>query len=231
ISQLKLTFKEILLNYRKQPHCKPQVFRNVYIDRRNGKNGPDHVDIITFYNEVFIPAVKPLLVELAPGGSPQRSINGAADCRNSSDGGCPSSPRPSTFPDLPDMSPKKVSAVHNVYVSPLRSSKMDALISHSSKSFYACVGESTRAYQSPSKDLTVINHHLNGTRKLRGALNFDDVDVGLVTDSVVANSFYVQSGNCRTASPPPAAQAVALTTNGWVGLCGDCVAINLVGHV
>lgn len=40
ISQLNLTFKEIIFNYRKQPHCKPQVFRNVYVDwkalRRNG---------------------------------------------------------------------------------------------------------------------------------------------------------------------------------------------------
>ena len=28
------------------------------------------------------------------------------------------------FPSVPDMSPKKVSAVHNVYVSPLRASKV-----------------------------------------------------------------------------------------------------------
>jgi len=40
--------------------------------------------------------------------------------------------------------------------------QMDALISHSSKSYYACVGESTIAYQSPSKDLTAINNRLNG---------------------------------------------------------------------
>jgi hypothetical protein len=39
--------------------------------------------------------------------------------------------------------------------------QMDALISHSSKSYYACVGESTHAYQSPSKDLTAINNRLN----------------------------------------------------------------------
>lgn len=32
VSLLKLTFKEIILNYRKQPHCKPQVFRSVYVD-------------------------------------------------------------------------------------------------------------------------------------------------------------------------------------------------------
>jgi len=40
--------------------------------------------------------------------------------------------------------------------------QMDALISHSSKSYYACVGESTHAYQSPSKDLSAINNRLNG---------------------------------------------------------------------
>ena len=39
--------------------------------------------------------------------------------------------------------------------------QMDALLSPSSKSYYACVGESTHAYQSPSKDLTAINNRLN----------------------------------------------------------------------
>jgi len=36
------------------------------------KTGEDHVDIITFYNEVFIPAAKPLLVEVGPGASPNK---------------------------------------------------------------------------------------------------------------------------------------------------------------
>ncbi|KAL6562716.1 Retinoblastoma-related protein 1 [Orobanche gracilis] len=202
IFQLNLTFKEIIFNYRKQPQCKPQVFRSIYIDssalHRNGKNGPDHIDIITFYNEIFVPAVKPLLVELAPSGSAEGSHTPAASSKV--DGPCPASPRTSPFPSLPDMSPKKVSAAHNVYVSPLRSSKMDALVSHSSKSYYACVGESTHAYQSPSKDLTAINNRLNGTRRLRGTLNFDDVDVGLVTDSMVANSLNIQNGSCASSS-------------------------------
>lgn len=203
ISQLNLTFKEIIYNYRKQPQCKPQVFRSVFIDwvstRHNGRTGSDHVDIITFYNEMFIPSVKPLLVELAPAGNEQKN-NHVEKTKNEGQG--PASPKPSSFPSLPDMSPKKVSAAHNVYVSPLRSSKMDALISHSSKSYYACVGESTHAYQSPSKDLTVINNRLNGNRRLRGALNFDDVDAaGLVSDSIVANSLYLQNGGKCISSP------------------------------
>ncbi|KAK1375038.1 retinoblastoma-related protein [Heracleum sosnowskyi] len=205
ISQLNLTFKEIIFNYRKQPQCKPQVFRSVFVDwsaaRRNGKTGKDHVDIITFYNEIFIPAVKPLLMDLAPAGIAKKSNQISEAINNSDKGQCPGSPKVSKFPSLPDMSPKKVSAVHNVYVSPLRSSKMDALNSHSSKSYYACVGESTRAYQSPSKDLTAINNHLNGPKKLRGMLKFDDV--GLVSDSLVSQSFHQQNGSCASSSGTP----------------------------
>lgn len=206
ISQLTLTFREIIYNYRKQPQCKPQVFRSVFVDwppaRRNGRTAQEHVDIITFYNVIFIPAVKPLLVELGPAGTTTKT-NRVPEVNNNNDAQCPGSPKISPFPSLPDMSPKKVSAAHNVYVSPLRSSKMDALISHSSKSYYACVGESTHAYQSPSKDLSAINNRLNGTRKLRGTLNFDDVDVGLVSDSMVANSLYLQNGSCASSSGAP----------------------------
>lgn len=31
--------------------------------------GQDHVDIITFYNKIFIPAIKPLLVEVGLTGA------------------------------------------------------------------------------------------------------------------------------------------------------------------
>ncbi|RZC59567.1 hypothetical protein C5167_006865 [Papaver somniferum] len=201
ISLLNLTFKEIIYNYRKQPQCKPQVFRSVFVDRSltrfNGKPGQEHVDIITFYNEVFVPAVKPLLMEIGP-ASASLNTHRIPETNSSTDSQCPGSPRVSTFPALPDMSPKKVSAAHNVYVSPLRSSKMDALITHSSRSYYACVGESTHAYQSPSKDLTAINNRLNG-KKVNGRLNFDEGG-GLVSDTLVMGSLYLQNGNC---APPP----------------------------
>ncbi|KAF8109485.1 hypothetical protein N665_0095s0057 [Sinapis alba] len=202
ISQMSLTFREIIYNYRKQPQCKPLVFRSVYVDsyqcRRQGQGrvGPDHVDIITFYNEIFIPAVKPLLVEIIPVKNDQ-----AMEANNKPEGHCPGSPKVSVFPSVPDMSPKKVSAVHNVYVSPLRGSKMDALISHSSKSYYACVGESTHAYQSPSKDLSAINNRLNNScsTNRKRTLKFD-VEAGLVSDSMVGNSLYLQNQNGSDAS-------------------------------
>ncbi|CAH8359941.1 unnamed protein product [Eruca vesicaria subsp. sativa] len=196
ISQMSLTFREIIYNYRKQPQCKPLVFRSVYVDsyqcRRQGQGrvGPDHVDIITFYNEIFIPAVKPLLVEIIPVKSDQ-----AMEANNKPEGLCPGSPKVSVFPSVPDMSPKKVSAVHNVYVSPLRGSKMDALISHTSKSYYACVGESTHAYQSPSKDLSAINNRLNNCSTNRKRTLKFDVEAGLVSDSMVGNSLYLQNPN------------------------------------
>ncbi|KDP40561.1 hypothetical protein JCGZ_24560 [Jatropha curcas] len=206
ISKVNLTFKEIIYNYRKQPQCKPQVFRNVFVDwssaRYNGRTGQDHVDIITFYNEIFIPAAKPLLVEVGSDGTITKA-SPIPEVNNNKDGLCPASPKVSPFPCLPDMSPKKVSATHNVYISPLRTSKMDALISHTSKSYYACVGESTHAYQSPSKDLTAINNRLNGNRKVRGTLNFDDADVGLVSDSTVANSLCLQNGSYVSSSGTP----------------------------
>lgn len=41
------------------------------------------------------------------------------------------------------------------------------------------------------------------TRKLRGTLNFDDVDVGLVSDSMVANSLYLQNGSSASSSGVP----------------------------
>nr|XP_010908926.1 retinoblastoma-related protein [Elaeis guineensis] len=206
ISQMALTFKEIIYNYRKQPQCKPQVFRSVFVHwpstSHNGKTGQEHVDIITFYNEVFIPSVKPLLVELGPAGVAQK-IKKSPEDNNNADSQIPGSPRLSPFPNLPDMSPKKVSAAHNVYVSPLRSSKMDALLSPSSKSYYACVGESTHAYQSPSKDLTAINNRLNSGRKVSGRLNFD-----VVSDSVVAGSLGAQNGSSAPAPAPAPAFSI-----------------------
>ncbi|GJN15595.1 hypothetical protein PR202_gb02520 [Eleusine coracana subsp. coracana] len=169
ITQLDLTFKEIIYGYRKQPQCKPQ------------KIGEEHIDIITFYNEVFIPAIKPLLAEVVSGASPNKKD----EEKGSVDGQFPESPRLARFPNLPDMSPKKVSATRNVYVSPLRPSKKDALLSPSSKSYYACVGESTYAFQSPSKDLKAINNHLNSPPKnmSKKKLSFD-----VVSDLVVARS-------------------------------------------
>ncbi|KAL0676062.1 hypothetical protein Bca4012_004043 [Brassica carinata] len=176
---------------------------NIFFTKRVG---PDHVNIITFYNDVFVPAAKTLLVEIVPVKNDQD-----AEANNKPEGHCPGSSKVSVFPSVPDMSPKKVSAVHNVYVSPLRASKMDALISHSSRSSYACVGESTRAYQSPSKDLSAINNRLNNSsnRNRKRTLNFD---VELVSDSMVANSLPLQNQQNQNGSDGSPSGGAALKT-------------------
>ncbi|XP_010237681.1 retinoblastoma-related protein 2 isoform X2 [Brachypodium distachyon] len=205
VSQLTLTFKEIVTNYKREQQCKPEVFRSVFVGstNRNGGLGSRHVDIIVFYNEVFVPAVKPFLVDLIPSGAR------AEDKKNPSQ--IPGSPKPSPFSNLPDMSPKKVSSSHNVYVSPLRQTKKDALLSPSSRSFYACIGESTHAFQSPSKDLAAINNRLNYTsRRINTRINFD-----MVSDSVVAGSLGQPNGG--PASSDPAAAFSPLSKKGKPG--------------
>lgn len=49
------------------------------------KTGQDHVDIIMFYNEVFIPAVKLLLVELASVGV-AKTTNQVSETNNNDEG-------------------------------------------------------------------------------------------------------------------------------------------------
>ena len=50
------------------------------------KTGKEHVDIITFYNEIFIPAVKPLLMEIGPGGGTTTKTNRVPEVNNNNDG-------------------------------------------------------------------------------------------------------------------------------------------------
>ena len=61
------SFKEMLQHYKKQPQCKPEVFKTVIIeqsldDLTVSKTG----DIIEFYNAVLIPTVKSFVLECAP---------------------------------------------------------------------------------------------------------------------------------------------------------------------
>lgn len=43
------------------------------------------MDIITFYNKVFVPSVKPLLVELGPAGMTAK-VSRASEANNNNDG-------------------------------------------------------------------------------------------------------------------------------------------------
>ncbi|MCO5579860.1 hypothetical protein L7F22_033722 [Adiantum nelumboides] len=168
VQSIKLTFKEIVQSYRQLPQQKPHVFRAVLLAPT--KAGQATGDIIQFYNDVFIPSAKGYLIEL----SMQSISHSGKDETEKPEGISVSSP----FQSLPDASPRKVSASHNVYVSPLKTSRV---LSPHSRRLYACVGESTHAFQSPSKDLREINRKLNG--RLQGRLDFSDV--GLASDPFI----------------------------------------------
>eukprot|EP01018_Ginkgo_biloba_P003541 Gb_26070 [translate_table: standard] len=74
VCHLNLTFREIISNFTRQTHCKPRVFRNVFVDwpstEQYGKARQEAVDIIGFYNGVFIPSAKCTLIKLISDGNP-----------------------------------------------------------------------------------------------------------------------------------------------------------------
>eukprot|EP00850_Spirogloea_muscicola_P022118 SM000278S10005 [mRNA] locus=s278:144950:148772:+ [translate_table: standard] len=164
VSHVSVTFKDIIAQYRKQPQCKPYVFRNVFIDLPHHNPGQPAVsetgDIIRFYNEVFVPSTKTFLLQL--GSSDGGPLASAANGLPSRDG----TMSPGThFTGLPTVSPKRVSAAHNVYVSPLRSKVEDRL--PGSRNLFALLGDS------PSHDLATINQRISSGRRL-GKLSFTD---------------------------------------------------------
>lgn len=190
INKLKLKFEEITDNYVKEPQCRSQDFGFVFagwLSKHNGKNRENYKSIDAFYNQVFILNVVSLVKDIGSTEAPKQVPEADNDI-------CPKTPRqPSPFPRIPDISPKKVSPSQNVYLSPLKPSKKDALNSHLGKSYYAYFGESTSAYQSPSKDLDAINKRINSTNKRRRTLNFDDVNPALISDAVVAKSLLFEN--------------------------------------
>ncbi|CAM8990575.1 unnamed protein product [Rhodiola kirilowii] len=195
VSKVNLTFKDIIDSYIKQDHSKSQIFRSVFVkwssSHCNRTYGEDHIGIIKFYNEIYIPAVKTLMDEIGP------LSESSPVCKTKKTETIPVSPRMSRLGRLPDMSPKKISASHNVYLSPLRQAKKDALISQTTKSYYACVGESTHAYQSPSKDLVAINRSLTGSPKAKIKLDYSK-DAHLVSDSLVTKSLFLPDVHIKT---------------------------------
>jgi retinoblastoma-like protein 1 len=75
VSKANVAFRDIIYHYRKQPQCKPYVFRNVLLDaavnKNVGKVGQARTgDIIKFYNEVFVPSTKSFLLHLGSNAGP-----------------------------------------------------------------------------------------------------------------------------------------------------------------
>ncbi|CAI5505650.1 unnamed protein product [Closterium sp. Naga37s-1] len=201
VSQVAVTFKDIIAQYRKLPHCKPSVFRNVFIDAKpppadsaSKEPIPQHGDIIRFYNEIFVPATKSFLLHLGHGASTAGGAGGGAGERGGGHGGSMfrsplvhSSPALAHFQQhqqspssVPGASPRRVSSRHNVYVSPLPTSRMEALLASPHRQLSAQLstqllggGLSADPFASPSRHIAAINQRISSSRRL-GRLDFSD---------------------------------------------------------
>ncbi|CAI5526934.1 unnamed protein product [Closterium sp. Naga37s-1] len=192
VSQVAVTFKDIIAQYRKLPHCKPSVFRNVFIDAKpppadsaSKEPIPQHGDIIRFYNEIFVPATKSFLLHLGHGASTAGGAGGGAGERGGGHGGSMfrsplvhSSPALAHFQQhqqspssVPGASPRRVSSRHNVYVSPLPTSRMEALLASPHRQLSAQLstqllggGLSADPFASPSRHIAAINQRISSSR-------------------------------------------------------------------
>lgn len=179
VAQLKqISFKQIINHYRRQPQAKSDIFRTVVLKQTEVELQVLHTgDVIAFYNSVFVPAVKtdllrinqdraslarPIVTESLLGASPARSYNRPEFIPNGF------STPPAASRALHGLSQRaslqKVSATKKVFVSPLRHSspKQAPAMTPRTRSLYAYMGESQQPYQSPSKDLDLINGRISG---------------------------------------------------------------------
>nr|BAN18530.1 retinoblastoma-like protein [Gonium pectorale]BAN18531.1 retinoblastoma-like protein [Gonium pectorale]BAU61598.1 retinoblastoma-like protein [Gonium pectorale] len=61
---VQVSFREIIAQYRKQPHAQQATFRSVVIEQSNpGLQITSRADIISFYNQIFVPAMKAYLLK------------------------------------------------------------------------------------------------------------------------------------------------------------------------
>ena len=66
-----ISFKEIIQHYKKQPQAKTDIFRTVIISQCELELSVEQTgDIIEFYNSVFIPMVKPFVLQLGQRKAP-----------------------------------------------------------------------------------------------------------------------------------------------------------------
>ena len=131
-------------------------------------------DVIEFYNAVFIPEVKAFILKLGsrkaqlvrpqlPGPQVPGSLR-STPLRPPPNGVAYTPPQlERSLGGYAGMSP----AMARVAVSPLRQSPQQALATPRARSLYAArLGEGSTAYQSPSRDLDMINRSLTGRSSL-----------------------------------------------------------------
>lgn len=167
-----IQFKEILIHYRRQHQSRPEVYRNVSIQLKfPSLDVTKKGDIIDFYNSAYVPVMKDVLLHLAsdePMGEALHSVqHGFPRVERGSEPPCSPS-RGSTRAGTPKSplvyTPGRAGSRAQIHVSPIPRQKQERLMAETSekrKSLFAFFGETTHAYQSPSKDLNFINGCIN----------------------------------------------------------------------
>ncbi|CAI5469568.1 unnamed protein product [Closterium sp. Yama58-4] len=210
VSQVAVTFKDIIAQYRKLPHCKPSVFRNVFIDAK-----PPPADSAS--KESF-------LLHLGHGASTGGGAGGGAGGAGERGGGhggsmfrsplVHSSPALAHFQQhqqspssVPGASPRRVSSRHNVYVSPLPTSRMEALLASPHRQLSAQLstqllggGLSGDPFASPSRHIEAINQRISRAKRF-GRLDFSE-------------AMDVDASRASSITPPPPTPIATLGQQG-----------------
>mmetsp|Transcript_7161 Transcript_7161/g.12032 ORF Transcript_7161/g.12032 Transcript_7161/m.12032 type:complete len:873 (-) Transcript_7161:575-3193(-) len=142
VNQRAVTFRHIIEQYKRQPKATMKVFREV----RMKEPGDQPQDIICFYNQIFIPAMKDQLMHICSGKGPIPAGSNTS----------PSSP----FPDgvRCGASPQRVSGTREVYVSQPRTPS-GTMMTPRTRTLYA-FGDTPAE---KSEKLLHINHQLNSS--------------------------------------------------------------------
>jgi len=113
INELSITFKSIIEKYSAQPQSASRIYRSVLINQADKSYG----DIITFYNNIFIPIMQPYILQ-SHQSSPQQPTDPATQTTNTSILSPQNKPR---LPNASFSSPIRIphSPHHNLYVSPM----------------------------------------------------------------------------------------------------------------
>lgn len=174
---LQKQFKEIISVYKKNPSRPQEVFRSVVVSQSNPslevtKKGT----VIEFYNKVFMPVMKDPLLSLrdevkaeadtAPDTNVATSpLRGSTQKAQGTD--CKTPPR---FAEVLS-SPSRVQKGLNVYVSPMRNSRLGD-ITPRTRSLIAFVGESASAFKTPGRELDELSKDLR-CRPVSMKLDYD----------------------------------------------------------
>jgi len=142
---LDVKFRDIIIQYKKQPQSSNDVVRSVVLDQSKDAELRVNLrgDIIEFYNRVFIHDLQSFLVDL-PRAAPYKNYDYIQDSNSFK----------------VDSSCGLATYAHHLHVAPMGKHESDT-VSATRRTFYAFVGESTQAYQSPGQDLSFINCQVN----------------------------------------------------------------------